>query len=96
MHSVAIYDWAQNSKLCDSKVDGAAIYDANWSNDENQFAIVGAKCMKIFTQNGQNLIGKSAAISNLGQQQNTQVKYLFNNQLVTGTSTGQLILWSGG
>lgn len=66
-HSVAIYDWASQNKLCDASVDLAQVYDAKWSTDENTFATCGTKHMKLFKQNGQTLQGAQCNFSALGQ-----------------------------
>jgi microtubule-associated protein-like 6 len=95
-HSVAIYDWASQSKLCDASVDLAQVYDARWSNDDNMFATCGVKHMKIFRQNGQNLQGSQCNYSSLPKgEQLTSINYVLNNQLLSGSSSGQLVPWNG-
>ena len=93
---VAVYDWASQTKLCDAAVDQAQVYDAKWSTDENVFATCGLNHMKIFRQNGQNLQGSQCNYRSLPKgEQMTCVQYVLNNQLVSGSSSGMLVPWTG-
>ena len=47
-NSLAVYDWLNNIKVCDSKVDRCEVFDAAW-NDENTFATITKDAIKFWS-----------------------------------------------
>lgn len=94
-HSVAIYDWANNRMISNSKVDPDKVFDAQWK-DETEFMTVGMKHVKFFTAQGQNLVGNKGLYGAVGPTPMICCSYVFNEKIpLTGTPKGDLIVWSG-
>jgi WD40 repeat protein len=83
-----------NQLVCSSKVDGSKMLTAAWKN-EKEFMIGGTKIVKFFTMNGRKLDSKKGLFGKVGQTPVTSSTYCFKGQLITGTSKGKLLRWSG-
>ena len=93
-NSAAVYDWANQAMLGNSKVDPGQVFAAAWKSD-TEFSTCGMKHCKTFTLSGSNLNGKKNSYSGAaGMIAMTSLNYI-NNTLVTGAQDGGLIKWSG-
>jgi len=88
-NSVAVYDWANNAMIANSKVtpgkmydtksniDPGKVFDTNWK-DDNVFAACGPDFVKTFTLNGSNLNCANAAMSSINFTPQTSCAFVCN------------------
>lgn len=92
-NSLAVYDWRNQRKVCDSKVDRTPVFDCDWQ-DENTLALVGKDSLKVFSLSNGSCSGRKGAWG-----KNTRValaccKYV-GNVCFTGAWNGTIIPWNG-
>ena len=95
-NSVAVHDWAKSQLIVKTPVDKAKVLDAVWLNNE-EFVTVGPKHIKFFALKGRTINGKRGVFGKIALEPLVCACVSFeNNTLVTGTSKGNLIVWTGG
>lgn len=93
-NSIAVYDWEINKILCTSPVDKARIMDCGFSS-ETEFTVVGLKCVKFFTMQGRNVNVKKGVFGSIKSQQLLCMCFSDKNMLISGSTIGNIIVWSG-
>lgn len=93
-HSVAIYEWKTGRLVGTSKVSGYKMLSASWKDDK-EFVICGVKEVKFFTINGSRMDDKRGLFGKSGAVPICSCVYAFKDQLVTGTTQGKALRWSG-
>lgn len=94
MHSVAIYEWSTGRLVSTSKVGGDKMLTAAWK-DNHEFVIAGAKEVKFFTLKGSKLDSQKGLFGKSGSVPICCCAYAFGENLITGTSKGVCLRWSG-
>ena len=95
-NSVAVHDWAKSQLIVKSPVDKAKVLDAVWLNND-EFVTVGPKHIKFFALKGRTINGKRGVFGKIPVEPLVCAAVCFENKaLVTGTSKGNLIVWTGG
>ncbi len=87
-NSLAVYDWEINRIAFSSPVDGAKVTGAAWQ-DEQSFITVGLKHVKFWS-------GPKGTLGKIAGKWDPMVSAIWwNNNYVTGGSSGNIYLWSG-
>lgn len=94
-HSLAIYDWANNKLICTAKVDQGPITTCEFKSD-TEFVTCGVKHIKFWTFNGSTVTGSRGLMGNGQFEPQISAAFAFSSKTcVTGSSKGNLIVWSG-
>ncbi|KAM7447232.1 Echinoderm microtubule-associated protein-like 5 [Porites harrisoni] len=105
-HSIAVWKWAEGSKLASSHGHTERIFVAEFRPDsDTQFVTCGVKHVKFWTVAGGQLIGKRGLIntsqqmegddSQLRMQTMLSVAFGADNLTFTGAMNGDVFVWSG-
>lgn len=95
-NSVAVHDWEKAQLIVKSPVDKAKVLDAVWLSNE-EFVTVGPKHIKFFALKGRTINGKRGIFGKIPVEPLVCACVCFENKaLITGTSKGNLIVWTGG
>jgi microtubule-associated protein-like 6 len=94
MHSVAIYEWSIGRLVSTAKCGGYKMLTASWKNDM-EFVVAGVREVKFFDFSGSKLDGKKGIFGPVGCKPICSAAYAYGDKLVTGTSKGVCLTWSG-
>lgn len=92
-NSLAVYDWRNERKICDSKVDRSPVFDCDWK-DENTLATVGKDMLKVFSLSNGSCSGRKGAWGSNTKVALACCKFV-GNVCFTGSWNGTIVPWNG-
>ena len=92
-NSLAVYDWKNQTMVCNSKVERSPVFDCDWKDDTN-LVTVGKDFVKFFRISNGSCTGTKGSWGNSQRVALSSCKFV-KNVCFTGTWNGLIIPWNG-